>query len=116
LLIYGVLSTSTIDIINMQDGIGVGHATTENVGSWFSGMKNMISSAHPSTQLWATIETFTDTGTGYVSANQSRILDPINAEKAYVSKFSSFSFTAYQSPQAGHTSQYLDYKIYATQP
>jgi hypothetical protein len=108
-----ILTTAPIDIVALQDGVGVGHASVATVGPWFSAMKNAILAARPSTQLWSDLETMT----GSSPAPTQRIIDQINAERPYVYTFTSFAFNHYQSPQQGFTTQYNEYKAYVdTQP
>jgi hypothetical protein len=102
----GFLQAAPIDVIAMQDGVGVGDVTVANVGSWFSAFQSAFTTAGLTTQLWSDLETF---NSDYTPASTARIISQINAESPYVSKFTSFSFDAYQSPQQGFTSQYNSY-------
>ena len=98
----------------MQDGVGCLHVNVQNVGYWFSKVKDALAAARPATQLWSDLETFTDIGVeNFVPAPQATIEAQIAAEKAYVVKFTSFSLNHYQSPNNGCTTEYNAYKTYA---
>jgi len=107
-----ILTTAPIDIVAVQDGIGVDHCSVETIGTWLSALKDAIAAVRPSTQLWSDLETL---DSDFTPALISRVIDQINAEAPYVVKFTSFSFNHYDSPQQGHTSEYNDYKAYVDQ-
>ncbi len=100
-----ILTTASIDVINMQDGCGASddgkttHTTVQTVGSWFAATKRSIEKAHPAAQLWSDLETFDmDAQWNCFSANSfNRITKQIDAERAYVTKFSSFAVMHYQT-------------------
>jgi len=104
-----IVANAPIDVVAVQDGIGVGHSTLANIGSWLSPLRNAIKAARPSTQFWSDLETLNP---DYTTAPVSRVIDQLNAEKAYVDKFTTFSFNHYGSPQQGNKTEYTDWKAY----
>ena len=105
-----ILATAPVDIVAVQDGIGVGHATVANIAAWLCPLRTAIKTARPSTQLWSDLETNTP---GYTSAPVSRVIDQLNAEKTCVDKFTTFSFNHYDSPQQGHAAEFNEWKAYS---
>jgi hypothetical protein len=104
-----IVTNAALDVVAVQDGIGVGHATTANIGAWLSPLRNSIKAARPSTQFWSDLETMNP---DFTPAAVSRVIDQLNAEKAYVDKFTTFSFNHYDSPQQGQTANYNAWKAY----
>jgi hypothetical protein len=103
-----IIATAPIDVVAVQDGIGVGHATVANIGDWLEPLRTAIKAARPSTQLWSDLETMVPNA----PASVSRLIEQLNAEKAYVDKFTTFSFNYYDSPQQKHAAEYADWKAY----
>lgn len=104
-----ILKTAPIDIIALQDGIGADHVTLEEIGGWLALLKAKVNEVRPETKLWSDLETFTPE---LLSAPISRIIGQINAQRKYVSNFTSFSFNHYDSPNSGHMIPYFKYKEY----
>ena len=104
-----VLTRSPIDILALQDGVGVGHALNRDLPTWFGAVESAIQNARPGMQFWVDTETF----------NRSSHPMPIHAMandmcavQPYVSSYLSFSFNHYLSPQqvnAVYYQTYLDY-------
>ena len=92
-----ILRQAPVDIVAMQDGIGVGHTTVERLAPWFRAMRHAISESRPSTRLWSDTETFTLDDGRTMPING--IIDDLRAVRPYVSKSLSFSFNHYISPQ-----------------
>jgi hypothetical protein len=100
-----ILADAAIDVINLQDGCGASdngwmtHTTVGGVGAWFGATRQAISKARPSTELWSDLETFDmDAGANcFPLRDFGRIKRQIEAEKAYVSRFSSFAVMHYQT-------------------
>lgn len=88
-----------IDIVALQDGIGVNHASVSTIPGWLAATKTATDSS-TGCQLWANIETFEDLG-GDVDrpAQASRVISQIDAESPYVVKLTSYSFIQYDSQQ-----------------
>ncbi|MCX7748890.1 MAG: DUF4434 domain-containing protein [Clostridia bacterium] len=104
-----ILSYAPLDIVALQDGIGVGHCSVKTVGNWFLEMKNAVKTARPATELWSDLETL---DLSYKPAPVQRVIEQIRAEANYVDKITSFSFNHYGSPQQGNSVQYNEYKAY----
>ncbi|HEX6338020.1 MAG TPA: DUF4434 domain-containing protein [Jiangellaceae bacterium] len=104
-----ILPAAPIDAIALQDGIGAGHASADQLVPWFAATAAAIKTAGTATELWATTETFTsDFGPMDIAA----VVEDMIAVQPYVSRYWSFSYDHYQSPQqvdpAVHRT-YLDY-------
>jgi hypothetical protein len=104
-----IVAGAPLDVVALQDGIGVGHASVATIASWLSPMRTAIKNARPATEFWSDLETCL---TDFTAAPVSRVIQQLEAEKAYVDKFTTFSFNHYDSPQQGHTTQYNDWKAY----
>ena len=110
---HDVLLVANIDIIAMQDGVGVEHCKLVEVTNWFYQMRLAMASARPGSQLWSDLETFEmENATKLRPAPISRVLQQIQLEYPYVSRITSFSFNHYDSPQQGFTKQYEEYLKY----
>lgn len=92
-----ILRQTPVDIVAMQDGIGVGHTTVDRLAPWFRAMRHAISESRPSTRLWSDTETFTLDNDRTMAING--IINDLRAVRPYVSKSLSFSFNHYISPQ-----------------
>jgi hypothetical protein len=91
-----VLKRSPIDILALQDGVGVAHATTKELPEWFSAVGNAIQKSRPQMQFWADTETFNlDSEPQAIRS----IVNDMRAVRPYVSRYLSFSFNHYLSPQ-----------------
>ena len=109
-----ILRSASIDIVAMQDGVGVHHAGTADLALWFSEMRGAIQASRPSTKLWSDLETFDETvGGGYVSAPVSRVITQFQKVAPYVDKVTSFSFNHYDSPNRSRTNEYAQWKAYS---
>lgn len=104
-----ILKVAPIDVIALQDGIGCGHASVSTIGTWLAALSAKIKDVRPTTQLWSDLETFTS---GFVSAPIDRVISQINAERQYVTNFTSFSFNHYDSPNNGQAEQFRQYREY----
>jgi Domain of unknown function (DUF4434)/Domain of unknown function (DUF5109)/F5/8 type C domain len=104
-----VLKRSPIDVLALQDGVGVAHATKAQLPEWFGAVQNAIQNSRPHTQFWADTETFT-------LANEPRaihsIVGDMCAVQPYVSSYLSFSFNHYLSPQQVNPLYYQTYLDY----
>jgi len=104
-----IVAGAPLDVVAVQDGIGVGHATVATIASWLSPMGTAINNARPATQFWVDLETLDP---DFTPAQVSRVIQQIEAEKAYVDKVTTFSFNHYDSPMQGHTTEYNAWKAY----
>jgi len=104
-----IVTTAPLDVVAVQDGIGVGHATVQNIASWLQPLGTALKAARPGIAFWVDLETLNP---NYTPAAVSRAIQQIEAEKAYVDKVTTFSFNHYDSPQQGHTAEYNEWKAY----
>ncbi|MBP2637058.1 MAG: fibronectin [Firmicutes bacterium] len=104
-----ILKTAPIDIIALQDGFGGGQVSAADIGIWLAALQLKIAEVRPQTELWSDLETFTPE---YLPASISRVISQIKAEQKFVSKFTSFSFNHYNSPNNKHRLPYFQYKNY----
>ena len=104
-----VLKRSPIDVLALQDGVGVGHANKVQLPEWFSAVQNAIQNSRRRVQFWVDTETFT-----LDSEPQSirSIVDDMCAVRPYVSSYLSFSFNHYLSPQQVNPFYYQTYLDY----
>jgi len=104
-----ILERVPLDIIAIQDGIGAGNVTVEQLPNWFRAVKNAINNKRPSAKLWADSENFTPEGR---SMGIKFWVDSLNAVRPYVSNYLSFTYNHYTSPlkvPAIYNDTYLDY-------
>jgi chitodextrinase len=104
-----ILKRSPIDILALQDGVGVGHATTKDLPTWFSAVGNAIQNSRPQMQFWADTETFNVDSEPQVIHS---IVNDMRAVRPYVSSYLSFSFNHYLSPQQVNPLYYRTYLKY----
>ena len=112
-----ILQNSAIDIIALQDGVGVGHATASQLPSWFSATKSAINAGRPSTLLWDDAETLTlDSQTSPLnqSAAIRTVVADMQAVQSYVTNFVSFSYNHYDSPNQVANEYDITYRDYLT--
>lgn len=115
-----VLKRSPIDVLALQDGVGVGHATRAQLPAWFSAVQGAIRNSRPRMKFWVDTETFTS---GSEPMAIRAIVNDMCTEQPYVSSYLSFSFNHYMSPQQVNPlyyQTYLDYlatgKVDSTRP
>ena len=104
-----VLKRSPIDVLALQDGVGVEHASKTQLPEWFSAVKNAIQNARPQTQFWVDTETFN------LDSEPMPIRSMVNdmcAVQPYVTGYLSFSFNHYLSPQQVNPLYYQTYLDY----
>jgi hypothetical protein len=104
-----ILKTAPVDIIALQDGFGGGRVSTADIENWLAALQLKIAEVRSQTELWSDLETFTPE---YLPAPISRVISQIKAEQKFVSKFTSFSFNHYNSPNNRHRLLYFQYKKY----
>ncbi len=104
-----VLKRSPLDVLALQDGVGVAHASKEQLPEWFSAVQNAIQNSRPRMQFWANAETFTmDSEPRPIRS----IVNDMCAVRPYVSSYLSFSFNHYLSPQQVNPLYYRTYLDY----
>lgn len=106
---YEVLTQTQVDILMLQDGVGVGHATVEQIPEWFEAV---CDAAHlAGKQCWSDLENFATTSgkdSGpFTPAPPERVAAQHRAAAPYVDRIITFSFLHYMSPVAGTDPQYL---------
>ena len=104
-----ILQRSPIDILALQDGVGAGHATKNDLPAWFSAVGNAIQNSRPQMQFWADTETFNMDSEPQVIHS---IVNDMRAVRPYVSNYLSFSFNHYLSPQQVNPLYYETYLKY----
>ncbi len=107
-----VLRGTQVDILMLQDGVGVNHASVEQLPKWFS---SVCDAAHAAgRQCWSDLENFTQTGDNtFIPAPPERVAAQHRAVAPYVDRIVTFSFIAYMSPAWGVDSKYLEaYQAY----
>jgi hypothetical protein len=104
-----ILPAAPIDVIALQDGVGAGHASAEQLAPWYAATAAAIKTSGVNTELWATTETFTPE---FGSMDIATVVEDMAAVQPYVTRYWGFSYDHYQSPQqvgpAVHRA-YLDY-------
>jgi hypothetical protein len=105
-----IISVAPIDVIAVQDGVGVKHCRADGTAEWFASMKNAITKNRPETKLWANIETMERKMFHYVPADSKRLARQISEALPYVDNFICFSFNHYQSPHQKQIKGFNEYK------
>ena len=108
-----VLRSARLDVIALQDGVGVGHASAADLSAWFSATRNAIREARPDTKLVSTAETFVGPESSRTPMPLADLVADLRAVAPFVSANWSFSYDHYQVPtprgsQAPHQA-YLRY-------
>lgn len=105
------LKDTAIDIVALQDSIGVGFNTTDNVGMLFCYTKKATDSL--GMKLYADTETFNTVNGSNVSATQEEIFNRMSKVNPYVDSFVCFSINHFQNKneenQIGNYEDYLKY-------
>lgn len=107
-----ILQRSEIDIIALQDGMGVNHAKREELPTWFDATHTAIRESGKHTELWADTETFTSENSPMMIAD---MVGNMKVVQKYVDQYTSFSFNHYLSPQLESkeaSKAYEDYLAY----
>jgi hypothetical protein len=107
---HDIMSQTSVDIVMMQDGVGVGHATVEQVPEWYQEVCAGVKEAGK--LCWSDLENFNGTE-NLTPANTQRIIDQHQAEYPYVDKIITYSFIEAMSPEFGIDPVYYNaYKDY----
>jgi chitodextrinase len=104
-----ILSRSSLDILALQDGVGVGHATAAQLPAWFKATGDAVHQFGSRMRFWVDSETFNLEG--QPMAIHSLVKD-MRAVQPYVSNYISFSFNHYISPQQVDPAYYKTYLNY----
>lgn len=108
-----ILSRSPIDIFALQDGVGAGHAEPEHLAAWFGASAEAIRNARPQMQFWSDTETFRlDGNKRFVPADFADVVPCMERVAPFVSRFVSFSYNHYTSPQQVDPKYHAQYMAY----
>lgn len=107
-----ILAKVPIDVIALQDGVGAGNTTIDDLPAWFAATKGAIADAGAATKLWSDTETFQIADWSTMPING--IVADLEAEAPYVSNLVSWSFSDYLDPHAANPFYYSTYFAYAT--
>jgi len=105
-----ILAKAPIDVIALQDGIGAGNATTSDLPAWFGATQAAAALRNGACELWADTENFHIDDNSPMSIGE--LVADMKAVQPYVSRYLSFSFNHYTSPQVVNPfyfATYLDY-------
>jgi hypothetical protein len=106
-----VFKNTGIDILALQDSIGAGFNTLDDLDELFAFTGKAAKKI--GLTLYAVTETFEKTGEEIISAPQSRIAEQLSRESAYVRHFVAFSIDHYQNAnEAGQINLFEDYRRY----
>ncbi len=107
---YDIMNQTNVDIVAMQDGVGVGHATIDQLPAWY---QHVCAGVWRAGKLcWTDLENFV--GTSHLKpAPSQRVIDQHQAEYPYVDRIITYSFIEAMSPEFGFDPIYYDtYKAY----
>lgn len=106
-----LLSQTDIDVLMLQDGVGVGHAEVKDIPEWFEAVCAGVHAAGK--QCWDDLENFIGESAVNHPAALERIIAQHQAAAPYVDKIVTFSFNAAMSPVFGNDAKAYDaYKAY----
>ncbi len=94
-LVENAMKDTGIDILALQDGIGVRNTNIADLDGLFSSTKS--STDKLGIKLYGNVETFEATSKGNVPAGKERISGQLLVQKPYVEKFVAFSLNHFQS-------------------
>jgi chitodextrinase len=104
-----ILGSAPLDILAMQDGVGVGHATAADLPAWFAATRAAIAAGRPRARLLSDTETF---DADNVSMPIAGIVADMRAVAPYVRGLWSFAYDHYQSPGQADPSYDRAYRAY----
>jgi len=109
--VQGVLINTNIDIVSLQDSVGAGFNTIDNIGRVFYHTKQATDSL--GITLYADTETFIAADNGNVSEAQEQIFRRMSEVNPYVKGFVAFSINHFQNKnvesQIGNYEDYFKY-------
>jgi hypothetical protein len=112
-MVENIIKDTGVDILALQDAVGVGYNTTNQLDNIFTYTKMAADAA--GIRFYSVTETFTTTPSGFVTAPQESITSQLSIVKPYVQGFVAFSINHYQnaniSKQLKNSSDYYDYYI-----
>jgi hypothetical protein len=108
---YDIMSQTSVDVLAMQDGVGVGHATIDMLPHWY---QHVCAGVWQAGKLcWTDLENFV--GSNHLAPGPTqRIIDQHQAEYQWVDHIITYSFIEAMSPQFNPSwiTQYNAYKAY----
>jgi hypothetical protein len=109
---FEVLSKASVDILMLQDGIGVEHATLEQLPEWYQQVCAGVRAAGK--HCWSDLENFaTDSNGNFITALTERVIQQHQIAAQYVDRIVTFSFISYMSPvDLAHVPYYKGYQRY----
>ncbi len=111
---YDLLRQTSVDIVMLQDGVGVAHAEVKQLPEWFQAVCDGVHAAGK--QCWSDLENFTQVGEGFIPGPPDRVAAQHQAVAPLVDRIVTFSFITYMSPVYGVDPQYLEaYQAYRKQ-
>lgn len=107
-----VMSRTDINILMLQDGIGVNHATLEQLPEWYQWVCSGVHAAGKA--CWSDLENFAIGEDGnFYPAPLERLIQQHQIAAQYVDRIVTFSFLSYMSPvNPTHLPYYQGYRAY----
>jgi hypothetical protein len=109
--VFAGLHITDGDIFCPQDCVGAGGLKINQVGSWFSALRQAVNTK-PGLVMWSDVETFEVYQNHYISATVDRIIKQMEIEQPYVNNYITFSYCHYQSPNntdSGFQTTYINF-------
>jgi hypothetical protein len=109
---FQVMSQTGVDILMLQDGIGVNHADLEQLPEWYRQVCAGVRAAGKA--CWSDLENFaTDQEGTFIPAETARLIQQHQIAAQYVDRIVTFSFLSYMSPVDADHGQYFEgYQAY----
>jgi hypothetical protein len=109
---YEVMSKTGVDILMLQDGIGVEHATLDQLPEWYQQVCAGVRAAGK--LCWSDLENFaTDSDGNLIPAPTERVIQQHQIAAQYVDRIVTFSFISYMSPNdPAHVPYYKGFQEY----
>lgn len=109
---YEVMSRTEVDILMLQDGVGVNHATLEQLPEWYQQVCAGVRAADKA--CWSDLENFTaGEDEDFYPAPLDRLIRQHQIAAQYVDRIVTFSFLSYMSPvNPNHLPYYQGYRAY----
>jgi hypothetical protein len=112
-MVENALRDTEIDILALQDGIGVRHNSLTQLDNLLAFTK--LSTDKLGIRLYGNVETFDSTRDGNVPASEQRISNQLLIQKPYVEQFIAFSLNHFQNrneiTQVDNYEEYLGYYL-----
>jgi hypothetical protein len=107
-----ILAKVPIDVLALQDGVGAGNTTVDDLPDWYQATKSAIADAGSACKLWSDTETFqiADESTMPIAD----LVAHMKAVEPYVANLVSWSFNDYLDPHAVNPFYFSTYYAYVT--